>query len=318
MIRHLKHFERSWKRWLARSLDRRNSLKRVALIAGSVMLMGCQEQILHDLTEYEANKVVGRLSESDISPSKVLQADGRWAVSVSKQKVVKALAVVDSSRILATRLNAPTASTKSGLIPNRHEQWYLYVQSIAQSLEQSLRAIPGVLEARVHLNMPESDPLIGKSRDQVGSGSVLLLISRDFETKDEEIAALVSGAAGMPSSSIRVLRSLAIDAREKGDEKLPPLTAEVSKSEISVAPDSVITGQAQTVNSGGAAIAQTSGSAEAADPVAPSREGITISREVVTAACAGFVLLLCLAGVVLFMVRRRSRGAHFPIERGAN
>jgi type III secretory pathway lipoprotein EscJ len=278
--------------------------------------MGCQEQILHDLTEYEANKVISRLSENDISPSKVLQADGRWAVSVSSQKVVKALAVIDTSRVLAGRLNTPTASSKSGLIPNRHEQWYLYVQSIAQSVEQSLHAIPGVLEARVHLNMPETDPLIGRSRDQVGSGSVLLLINRDFQAKDEEIAALVSGAAGMPSNTIRVLRSISPDAREKGTEK----AVVVAKSESSPVLSGVTTAEIES---------QVASQEKASKAAIPSKEmskqsssqgsisdSSFLSVKVVTAAGGSLLLLVCIAGGVLLVMRRRSSGAQFPIERG--
>jgi type III secretory pathway lipoprotein EscJ len=67
----------------------------------------------------------------------------------------------------------------------------------------------GVLEARVHLNLPENDPLFGTRKESSGSGSVLLVTDSDFSAKDEEVAALVSGAAGIPAAKVSVLRSRA-------------------------------------------------------------------------------------------------------------
>jgi type III secretion protein J len=171
------------------------------------ILAGCDEQILHDLTEQDANKVLSRLSSGDLAAKKVLQSDGRWSISVSKDLVVPSLSYLDSTRVLSPRSTSSGAASKGGFVPSREEQRFRYERSVALSIEESLAAMHGVLEARVHLNLPESDPLFGTRKDNLGSGSVLLVTDSSLSAKDEEIAALVSGAAGIPAAKVSVLRS---------------------------------------------------------------------------------------------------------------
>ena len=174
-----------------------------------LFLLGCDEQILHDLSEQDANKVISRLGTGRVDAKKVLQSDGRWAISVSRDSTVPALAFLETNRVLAPRAAQAGSATKSGFVPSREEQWFRYERSVASSIEDSLGTVRGVLEARVHLNLPETDPLFGTRRESIGSGSVLLVIDEHYSSKDEEIAALVGGAAGIPSTKVNVLRSLA-------------------------------------------------------------------------------------------------------------
>jgi type III secretory pathway lipoprotein EscJ len=80
---------------------------------------------------------------------------------------------------------------------------------VAVSIEDSLNAMSGVLEARVHLNLPETDPLFGTRKQDAGSGSVLLVVDGRYLAKDEEVSGLVSGAAGIPATRVTVLKSQA-------------------------------------------------------------------------------------------------------------
>lgn len=189
----------------------RSGNRRVPLMCLIVLFLitGCDEQILHDLAEQDANRVVSRLSSGNLPAKKVAQSDGRWAISVSKGFVVKALTYLETTRVLSPRGTSSTVSTKGGFVPSRDEQRFRYERSVALSIEDSLGAMRGVLEARVHLNLPENDPLFGTRKESSGSGSVLLVTDSDFSAKDEEVAALVSGAAGIPAAKVSVLRSRA-------------------------------------------------------------------------------------------------------------
>lgn len=76
------------------------------------------------------------------------------------------------------------------------------------SIESTLRSLDGVREARVHLNLPETDPLLGQSRSTEGSsGSVLLVVGEDFRGSREEISHLVAGATGIAATAVSVLIS---------------------------------------------------------------------------------------------------------------
>ena len=92
-------------------------------------------------------------------------------------------------------------------MPSREEQWFRYERSVAVSIEESLSTIRGVLETRVHLNLPEKDPLFGTKKLDVGSGSVLLVVDDRYATEKTDVANLVSGAAGIPAQYISVLQS---------------------------------------------------------------------------------------------------------------
>ena len=199
-------------RWNRRStpLCRARVRSSIVLLLLIVLTTGCQEQILHDLSEKEANKVVRHLSESGMAVEKVSQADGRWAIAVQQKEVTRALGYLDSQRILSVRDSKVSSASKGSFIPSREEQRFRYERSISASLEESLTAMPGVLEARVHLNLPEEDPLFGSRPLERGSGSVLLVVDERFEAPDGEIAALVGGAAGIPSQGVRVLKSRAL------------------------------------------------------------------------------------------------------------
>lgn len=186
--------------------------KRSPLWIGLVVALccaGCQEQIVHDLSEREANKVLSELHNAKVDASKVVQSDGRWAISVSKPEMFPALTHLESQRVLQAPSPRGSSQAKSGFIPSREEQLFRHERAMAQAIEESLAAIPGVLEARVHLNLPAEDPLFGVSRTNAGSGSVLLLVDDLCTARDEEVARLVSGAAGLPAGAVGILRSRA-------------------------------------------------------------------------------------------------------------
>ncbi len=163
---------------------------------------------MHDLSEREANKVVSHLSAAHLEASKVLQADGRWAIAVDRDQMVLALSHLDTQRVLAPR-GGDSLVSKSSMIPSREEQRFRYERALAASIEDSLSAIPGVLEPRVHINVPDEDPLFPSQDLRLGSGAVLLVVDESFKASDGEISALISGAAGISRESVRVLKSVA-------------------------------------------------------------------------------------------------------------
>lgn len=153
--------------------------------------------------------MVSNLHIARLSAQKVRQPDGRWAISVDREQMIPALSYIETRRVLPVR-DTKSPSSKGGMIPSREEQWFRYERSVAVSIEESLSALPGVLDARVHVNLPDEDPLFGDSDRQGGSGSVLLVVDRAFVAGDDEVAALVGGAAGLPRDVVRVLKSEAV------------------------------------------------------------------------------------------------------------
>ena len=207
-----------------------NSRTVAMIVALSLLLTGCQEQIVHDLSEREANAVISQLSMAHLDARKVQQADGRWAISVDQDEMIQALSYIENRRVLTTR-DPKVLSSKGGMIPSREEQWFRYERSVAASLEESLSVLPGVLDARVHVNLPDDDPLFGDSARKGGSGSVLLVVDRRYATGHDEVAALVSGAAGLSRDVVRVLTSEAVQTNVvEGDSAPAAIVAGVPPS----------------------------------------------------------------------------------------
>ena len=198
------------------------------------VVSACDEQILHDLSEHEANKVLSRLHIGSLSAEKILQSDGRWAIAVDETQVIPALTFLDSNRVLAQRTSHAPSASKGGIVPSREEQWFRYERSVAVSIEESLSTIRGVLEVRVHLNLPEKDPLFGTKSKETGSGSVLLVVDDRYEATARDVARLVSGAAGISDSFISVLQSQHSQGEQssRSDEEIKPLEDSASSKEL--------------------------------------------------------------------------------------
>jgi len=171
-----------------------------------VSLMGCKEDIIHNLSEVSASKLVSRLNQGQIFAEKKKQADGKWAVSVKETDSLTALQFLDKGRFL--REENELNSSKASVMSSREEQRFSFERSLSREIETTLMGIDGVLYARVHLNLPQQDPLFAaRNRDNQSSASVFLLVDSQYAQQKEEVAALVSGASGIEASTISVLLS---------------------------------------------------------------------------------------------------------------
>lgn len=179
----------------------------VCLLAFCLILTGCKEKIVHNLSENDANRYLARLDEISAGASKVKQPDGKWSISVDKTKAILAIKHLGDSRMLKSS-DAP-ASEQSSLISSREDQRFKFERALSREIENTLASIEGVLEARVHLNLPGVDPILGhRLPASKGTGSVLLVIKKDFQLTTEMIADLVSGASGIETGQIAVLFNL--------------------------------------------------------------------------------------------------------------
>ncbi len=171
-----------------------------------LLLTGCKEQILHDLSEMDANRLLTRLGAASITAEKIKQADSRWSLSVDQQDSLAALSLLSEARVL--RDSNKKSEEASPLVSNREDQRFRFERRLSGELEETLGALPGVLEARVHLNLPPVDPLFGRpSRDNKGSASILIVLKRESELQVDSVAQLVSGASGISREGVSVLLS---------------------------------------------------------------------------------------------------------------
>ena len=184
----------------------------------SIVLIGCREAVMHNLSETDANRLLTTLHSIEIDSKKVRQPDGKWLVEVPKTQALQAIRHLEQSRLF--RDIRPQQPGKSSMITSREEQRAESVRVLSREIETTLTSIDGVLEARVHLQLPARDPFFGEKilGGGEGSASVLLAAGKDFSLTRDEIQALVSGAAGIKAERIAVVLTHPLVGERKNAE----------------------------------------------------------------------------------------------------
>jgi type III secretion protein J len=179
-----------------------------------LLLLGAcgEEEILHGLEEAQANQVLVALSEAGIAARKARADgnDGGWTVSVTPREAGRA------QRALAEReLPRPKAPGfaevfgKGSMVPTPTEERALYHHALAGELARSIEAIDGVVEARVHIALPSSDPLRPEA-PRLPRAAVLVKCRPESRARLEALSggirSLVAGAAeGLEPTAVAVV-----------------------------------------------------------------------------------------------------------------
>ena len=184
---------------------------------------GCDETILHDLDELEANSVRVVLSRAGIDAKKVREGTS-WSIAVEAETATRALAQVDESRVLKRSLRKVSEQSKS-LIQTREERKHFLERQLAWNLEDTLETLPSVLEARVHLFLTSEDQLTLRSKQPKQSASILIISERPEEVDRDHVKQLISGAAGVKPETVSVLVSFSAAPTAVKEVEVERLTA---------------------------------------------------------------------------------------------
>ncbi|BDG04365.1 secretion protein [Anaeromyxobacter oryzae] len=205
-------------------------------LALAVALGGCgREELFHRLDEGQANEVLVALDEGGIAARKEREdgAEGAWTVSVASSDAAPA------QRLLAAR-DLPRARppgfgevfSKASMVPTPVEEHAMYLHALAGELARSVEAIDGVVGARVHLGLPQPDPL--RPGERVAPRAAVLVRCRPascgaVRALDAGIRSLVAGAAdGLAPDAVAVVVSEAVEApapRAEARRRSPALLA---------------------------------------------------------------------------------------------
>lgn len=188
------------------------------LLALLLIAVGCRQSVIHDLSETDATTLLVRLQSANLAADKERQADGKWTLTVPTRDAARAIKVIDGSRMLKV-LDSPRLD-KSSFTSSREDQRFQFERALSREIEKTLLSLRGVLEAKVHLNLPSSEMLFRRERTDRASGSALLVLGTEFSTSKEEIASLISGASGVSSDKISVLLTGGQEINEVPPEKL--------------------------------------------------------------------------------------------------
>ncbi|MCC7538370.1 MAG: secretion protein [Deltaproteobacteria bacterium] len=139
----------------------RSRWRALSAVSWALSLAACDVTLATGLAESEANQVVVALDREGIGAEK-REAEGGdegFAVHVSPDDVAPALAVLRASGLpRAPEPGLAQMFTGQGLVPTPTEERARYAVGLAGDLARSIEAIDGIVDARVHLAIPERDP----------------------------------------------------------------------------------------------------------------------------------------------------------------
>jgi type III secretion protein J len=144
--------ESAWQRTL------RNAATAVVVV---LCLAGCKTDLFTKQTEGDANSMVSALLENGIDAQKLTPDSGKtWSVAVDQDDVVRSLAVLRAQGLPQNKyVNLGDMFKKEGLISTPTEERVRFIHGVSQELSATLAQIDGVITARVHIVLPNNDPM---------------------------------------------------------------------------------------------------------------------------------------------------------------
>ncbi len=150
------------------------------LLAAVVLLVGCKEAVYTQLPERHANEVLVALLGAGIDADKRSAEDDMFGIWVSRGDLAQAIEVLDSQGLPArTYASMGEIFNRQELIASPTAERVRLIYGLEQQLADTLSAIDGVLDSRVHLAIPPDDPLERNSRP--ASASVFLKHRADMD-----------------------------------------------------------------------------------------------------------------------------------------
>lgn len=183
-------------------------VRKIAIIVLVLLITSCREEIVQNLSESDATRLITKLHITGLAAEKAKQSDGTWAVTVASGESMRALQYLDKTRLL--KKEHPNQRDNLSLVSSREDQRFHFERALSREIESTIASLEGVFEARVHLNIAPKDPLFGTAvkSSKTESGSVLLIVAPEFSISRSDLAEMVSGASGIPAEKISVLLSV--------------------------------------------------------------------------------------------------------------
>jgi type III secretion protein J len=196
-------------------------MRAVVLLA---LLAACSTPIRHGLDEPAANEVVSALERSGIGAEKGPDEAGgptTFVVRVSQGDAVRALEVLHALGLPRDRRTGfAEIYAQPSLVPTATEERARYLQALSGEIERTLETVDGVVSARVHLVLEETEVMGDKPRVPA-QAAVLLKTRAGPQIKDAEVCKLVAGSVpGLAAANVAVVSTRAAEV-QAGSELAP-------------------------------------------------------------------------------------------------
>lgn len=131
-----------------------------ALALAALVLAGCKSEIYSGLAERDINEMITVLATNGISADRAKAKDGSFALSVDGGEASQAIALLSARGLPRPRYQSLGDVFESKrMVSTPFEERARFMHAVNQELAHSLTQIAGVVSARVHVMMPEENPL---------------------------------------------------------------------------------------------------------------------------------------------------------------
>ncbi|MDO5087055.1 MAG: type III secretion inner membrane ring lipoprotein SctJ [Comamonadaceae bacterium] len=174
----------------------------------ALLLAACSQQELYgQLSERQANEMVAVLRNAGLAADKTAARDGKsFTVTTSSGDFSRAVEVLHAGGF--PRDNYDTLGQvfkKEGFVSSPLEERARFTHALSQEISNTLSNIDGVVQARVHVSVPEKNPLADKPIPATASVFIKHRPGLDLTQQVGKIKALVVNAIeGLPYDNVTV------------------------------------------------------------------------------------------------------------------
>jgi type III secretion protein J len=188
----------------------------ILVLLACLLLQGClRRTLLTELSETEAREVAVALYKGNVHSLVSKQPKGRgqdeqkWQVDVQggDRTLVEAWRIMEENGLPRHREAGVEEVYKNGqLIATASEERAKFLLAMSGELSRSLKTIPGVVDARVHVAIPDANALVDPKDKPKPKASVVLKYWSSYQKPDEaELKAFLSKAVeGLEDTNIKV------------------------------------------------------------------------------------------------------------------
>lgn len=181
---------------------------RLAMVGFCLFLLAAcgQAELYGKLTEGQANEMIAALQTAGIDASKTDNGEAGWSLATSKSDFGRAVEVLHSQGYPREQFaTLGTVFKKEGFVSSPTEERARLVYGLSQELSHTVSEIDGVVQARVHLALPDNRPLA--DTQQPSSASVFIKYRPGFDINSQvgKIKALiVNSVEGLKIENVSV------------------------------------------------------------------------------------------------------------------
>ncbi len=204
------------------------SLRPLRLLGASLALVlsACSVELQHDLTEDDANDIYVLLQRKGIDAKKLKEEGGnepKYIISVAKADVATAAQALRDYALPRPKADGLGVFKKmKGMIPTATEERAMFIEALGGEISNALNRIPGVLEARCIVMIPEVNDLTQPDKKPMPSASVFIKYRVGADMKPpvdiSEVKDFVTTAVPeLRKESIKVLMTPAAAPEDEAD-----------------------------------------------------------------------------------------------------